>query len=71
MTAITNQIRTVQRIEHPTLIDFNQEFGTTSDLSRYDKIRSNDRITSAETLYINQLQINTYIPHSDSPPSKE
>lgn len=56
--------QTTRRIEvqHPVLSAFNEEFGTESDLSRYENIRSNNRATSEEAFYLNQLQMDSYIP---------
>jgi UDP-N-acetylglucosamine:LPS N-acetylglucosamine transferase len=61
--AITgDQTWAVRVIEHPALIHFNNEFGTGSDLSRYENIRSNIRVASSITDLLNQLQMDSYIP---------
>ena len=62
MATIGDQTRRVQVVEHTALIAFNNEFGTESDLSRYEKIRSNERATSPEVVFLNQLQMDAYIP---------
>ncbi len=62
MATAADLTRRVQIIEHPTLINFNNEFGTESDLSRYEKIRSSARATSAEAVLLNQLQMDSCIP---------
>jgi UDP-N-acetylglucosamine:LPS N-acetylglucosamine transferase len=62
MGTSVEQSRRVQVIEHPTLLEFNEEFGTESDISRYESIRSNQRITSASVVYLNELQMDSYIP---------
>lgn len=56
------QTRRIQVIEHPVLHEFNEEFGTKSDLSRYESIRSSERIASPEVPYLNELQMDSYIP---------
>ena len=56
------QTRRVQAIEHPILMHFNKEFGTDSDLSRYESIPQGNRVSSAEVTYLNQLQMDSYIP---------
>lgn len=62
MTVSPVQTRRIEVIQHPTLINFNAEFGTDSDLSRYENIRTPIRATSSEVLYLNQLQMGSYIP---------
>jgi len=62
MSVAEAQARITQVIEHPTLIHFNHDFGAASDLSRYDTIPTSERITSAEATYLNQLQMDAYIP---------
>lgn len=62
MTVTETQARIAQVVEHPTLIDFNHDFGAASDLSRYDSIPTNERVTSAEAIYLNQLQMDSFIP---------
>lgn len=56
------QTRRVQVIEHPTLLNFNDEFGTEQDISRYENIRSNHRAASPVIAYLNELQMDAYIP---------
>lgn len=62
MSVAEAQARITQVIEHPTLIQFNHDLGAASDLSRYDTIPMSERITSAEATYLNQLQMDAYIP---------
>jgi UDP-N-acetylglucosamine:LPS N-acetylglucosamine transferase len=62
MAISIDQTRRVQVIEHPTLLNFNKEFGTESDLSRYENFRSNQRVTSPSVAYLNELQMNFFIP---------
>ena len=62
MSIPESQTRILQTIEHPALLDFNREFGTETDLSRYEKIRSNERMTDPEIPFLNQLQMDSYIP---------
>ena len=61
---LEQQTRRIEVIQHPTLINFNAEFGTDSDLSRYENIRTQIRATSSEVLYLNQLQMGSYITTS-------
>lgn len=56
------QVRRVQVIEHPTLNQFNEEFGTDTDISRYESIRSEQRVSSPCMPYLNELQMESYIP---------
>src|ERR1700679_253052 len=62
MAITADQTRRVQVTEHPALADFNHEFAAKSDLSRYEKISSEGRITSQELTYLNLLQMGSYIP---------
>jgi UDP-N-acetylglucosamine:LPS N-acetylglucosamine transferase len=62
MVVSTDQSRRVQAIEHPTLLEFNEEFGTESDLSRYESIRSSQRVTAPVVAYLNELQMDSYLP---------
>lgn len=57
-----DQTRRIEIIEHPILLNFNAEFGTESDLSRYENIRTQVRAVSQEVIYLNQLQMGGYIP---------
>ncbi len=57
-----SQSRNLQVVQHPYLTDFNKEFGAQSDLSRYDRIKSHKRVTSEEIVYLNQLQMDGFIP---------
>lgn len=57
-----DQIRRVEIVEHPALISFNREFGTESDISRYENVRSDQRVTSPIAAYLNELQMDAYIP---------
>jgi UDP-N-acetylglucosamine:LPS N-acetylglucosamine transferase len=61
MVAPAAQTQRVEVIQHPTLIHFNAEFGTDSDLSRYENIRTQTRAISPEVVYLNQLQMGSYI----------
>jgi len=63
MAAISGDpTRSIQRVEHPTLIQFNNDFGTHSDLSRYESIRSAERATSPAVAFLNLLQMDSFIP---------
>ncbi|MBS0604236.1 MAG: hypothetical protein JSS60_04265 [Verrucomicrobia bacterium] len=62
MSLPVDQTRRVQVVEHPVLINFNNEFGTDSDLSRYESISSSKRATSPEVAYLNEMQMESYIP---------
>lgn len=64
MVIATNQIRMAQVVEHPILADFNTQFAAKSDPSRYDAIFSSARETSINAFYLNQLQMDFYIPTS-------
>jgi UDP-N-acetylglucosamine:LPS N-acetylglucosamine transferase len=55
-------VRYVNVVEHPTLNSFNEEFGTETDISRYETIRSEQRVTSPSIFYLNELQMGSYIP---------
>ena len=57
-----DQIRRIQTLEHPTLNQFNEEFGTGADISRYETIRSDQRVSSPSIAYLNELQMESYIP---------
>jgi len=46
----------------PFLFNFIEQFGTESDLSRYENIPLSQRTTSSEAVYLNQLQMDSYIP---------
>lgn len=54
--------RRPENVEHVALAEFNGEFGTKSDLSRYESIRSNQRVIASEIHYLNQLQMDSFIP---------
>lgn len=62
MNLPVEQRRRAQVIEHPVLMSFNHEFGTGSDLSRYETIPSSKRVSSPEITYLNQLQMDSFIP---------
>jgi UDP-N-acetylglucosamine:LPS N-acetylglucosamine transferase len=62
MPITADQTRRVQAVEHPVLTRFKNEFGTKTDLSRYEKIRCNERETSPEVVFLNQLQMDCFIP---------
>ncbi len=62
MASPVEQTRNIQVIEHPILINFNEQFGAKADLSRYDNVSSSRRATSTEAIYVNQLQMGSYIP---------
>ncbi len=55
-------VRRITVVEHPTLNSFNEEFGTETDISRYETIRSEKRVTSPSIFYLNELQMGSYIP---------
>ncbi len=62
MSLPIEQTRRIEVVEHPVLMDFNREFGTGSDLSRYESILSGKRIFSPEITYLNQLQMDSFLP---------
>ena len=62
MAHAIEQIRRVEVVEHPALINFNREFGTESDISRYENVRSDQRETSPIAAYLNELQMDAFIP---------
>ncbi len=62
MVSGIEHIRRIQVIEHPTLSQFNEEFGTDSDISRYETIRSAKRPNSPELAFLNEMQLDAFIP---------
>ena len=54
--------RITHRVQLPPLDDFQAEFGAVSDFSRYDRVHRHERVTSREAAYLNQLQLNDYVP---------
>jgi UDP-N-acetylglucosamine:LPS N-acetylglucosamine transferase len=54
--------RIAHRVQLPPLDDFQAEFGAVSDFSRYDRVHRIERVTSREAAYLNQLQLEAYIP---------
>lgn len=59
---MASQIRHVQVVEHPALQSFIDEFGAEQDVSRYENIRSPLRETSPCIAYLNELQMDGYLP---------
>lgn len=62
MVIPVGETRRVETVEHPALTHFNREFGTGADRSRYEKIISEQRVTSPEAIYLNHLQTDGYLP---------
>lgn len=64
MTVPIRETRIIETIQHIALDNFTHEFGTDSDLSRYENIPSPSSVKSPEVIYLNQLQMGSYIPAS-------
>lgn len=62
MVTATNPIRHIQVVEQPVLESFCKDFGTQEDLSRYENIRIGQRAILPCVAYLNQLQMDAYLP---------